>query len=97
VTVKDTESTDRLIVTLSVSELRAIVREEMRASGNGEFLTPKELAERLHMPLSWVYERSRQGRIPTHRFGKYLRFNLAEVLDAEKEAKENGDSPLTKD
>jgi excisionase family DNA binding protein len=45
-----------------------------------ELLTPKELAGVLKVPLSWVYEKSRQGILPTHRIGKYIRFNLEEVL-----------------
>jgi hypothetical protein len=60
-----------------------------------ELLTPKELAARLKLParpnkkgikqdkpppVSWVYEQSRQGKIPTHRIGRYIRFDLQEVL-----------------
>ncbi len=33
-------------------------------------LTPEELAKRLKVPVSWVYEQSRQGNIPTHRIGR---------------------------
>jgi excisionase family DNA binding protein len=54
--------------------------------GNGEqLLTAKELAEQLKVPLSWVYEQSRQGNIPTHRVGRYLRFRLSEVLAIQQE------------
>ena len=49
-------------------------------SGNAELLTPDELAEKLKVPVSWVYEQSRQGKIPTHRIGKYIRFDISEVL-----------------
>ena len=44
----------------------------------------EELAEKLKVPLSWVYEQSRQGGIPTHRVGRYIRFDLAEVLESQK-------------
>jgi excisionase family DNA binding protein len=47
-------------------------------------LTPEELADKLKVPLSWVYEQSRQGKIPTHRLGRYVRFNLLEVLASKK-------------
>jgi len=67
------------------SEIKALMREvfqEVLAS-NGKpegLLTSEDLADRLKVPLSWVYEQSRQGKIPTHRVGRYIRFNLAEVL-----------------
>ena len=56
-----------------------------QVNGNtAELLTPEDLADRLKVPLSWVYEQSPQGRIPTHRIGKYLRFDLQEVIDSQK-------------
>ncbi len=65
--------------------IRHVVREEVNEalSQNGhekELLTPEDLAERLKVPLSWVYEQSRQGNIPTHRIGRYIRFDFLEVL-----------------
>jgi excisionase family DNA binding protein len=78
---------------LFFDEVRRIVREEIAASNrNGHdspLLTPEQLAEKLSVPRSWVYEQSRQGNIPTHRLGKYLRFNLAEVMSH----KRNGGPP----
>ena len=71
-------------------KIREIVREEIKAAasnGNGhgaELFTPEELAERMKLPVSWVYEQSRQGNIPTHRIGRYLRFSLTEVLESQK-------------
>ena len=72
--------------------LRALIREEleafMDAKSSTEFLlTPEELAARLKVPLSWVYEQSRQGKIPTHRIGRYIRFDLAEVIASQKALK----------
>jgi excisionase family DNA binding protein len=68
--------------------IRQAVREEIQAAGNGkraaELLTPEELAAKLKIPLSWVYEQSRQGNIPTHRIGRYIRFDLHEVLISQK-------------
>jgi len=68
---------------------RGLIREELRAAnqnGHGEskLLTPEELANRLQVPLSWVYEQSRQGNIPTHRLGRYIRFDLHGVLASQK-------------
>ena len=42
--------------------------------------TAKEVALILNVPVSWVYERSRIGSIPSRRFGKYVRFDVEEVL-----------------
>jgi excisionase family DNA binding protein len=65
---------------------RQIVREEITARDTTpkELLTAKELANRLKLPLSWVYEQSRQGNIPTHRLGRYIRFDFQEVLTQKK-------------
>ncbi len=68
--------------------IRQAVKEAMQqANGNGhqrELLTPEELAPKLKVPVSWVYEQSRQGNIPTHRLGRYIRFDLNEVLASQK-------------
>ena len=69
--------------------LRSIMREEIQAAmgQNGhqtELLTSKQLAEKLIVPLSWVYEQSRLGKIPTHKLGRYIRFDLHEVLASQK-------------
>jgi excisionase family DNA binding protein len=37
-------------------------------------LSAAEVAELLGVPTSWVYEQSRQGRIPTVALGRYRRF-----------------------
>jgi excisionase family DNA binding protein len=58
---------------------------EIGANGKQqELLEPEELAAKLKVPTSWVYEQSRQGNIPTHRLGRYIRFDLAEVLASQK-------------
>jgi excisionase family DNA binding protein len=36
-------------------------------------LSAAEVAELLGVPTSWVYEQSRQGRIPTVALGRYRR------------------------
>lgn len=66
--------------------IRAIIREEIKQTEE-RLLDPEELAERLKVPLSWVYENSRTGKIPTVRIGKYVRFRLVDVLKSQR--KEN--------
>ncbi len=67
--------------------IRAIIREEIRVKAESELLGPEELAERLKVPISWVYENSRQGRIPCVRIGRYVRLRLDDVLKSQR--KEN--------
>jgi excisionase family DNA binding protein len=57
------------------------------SKAESELLGPEELAERLKVPISWVYENSRQGRIPCVRIGRYVRFRLDDVLKSQR--KEN--------
>ena len=68
--------------------IRQAVREELRAlprtSPVGELLSPEDLAARLCVPLSWVYEQSRFQEIPSIKVGRYLRFDFDEVLKSPK-------------
>lgn len=46
-------------------------------------LTVEEVAELLKVPVSWVYERTRQrglNRLPGFRLGKYWRFSESEIV-----------------
>jgi len=46
-------------------------------------LTPQELAERLKVPLSWVFEKTRarcRNQIPCLRIGRYVRFDWRAVV-----------------
>jgi Helix-turn-helix domain len=55
------------VVSLTVDELQKLIREEVHSALRAEpdrLLTVEELAERLRVPVSWVYEQSRQGKIP---------------------------------
>lgn len=50
---------------------------------NRDLLTIDELAEKLRVPKSWVYSRTRikgPDAFPRLKIGKYLRFSLEEVL-----------------
>ncbi len=72
--------------------IRQAVRAEIQAAnGNSvsELLTPEQLAKKLKLPVSWVYEQSRLGNIPTHKLGRYIRFDLTEVLRKQKEKRDS--------
>jgi len=51
-----------------------------------DILTPEELAARLKVPKSWVYEKTwsrgrNQNPLPCLRLGRYVRFNWARVVE----------------
>lgn len=49
-----------------------------------DILTPEQLAERLKLPLSWVYKKSAlrgPKNIPVLRCGRYLRFDWNAVCE----------------
>ncbi len=52
----------------------------MESHDSSELIDVRELAKRLNVAVSWVYERTRSGAIPCVRLGKYVRFNPAEVM-----------------
>ncbi len=50
----------------------------------GHFLTVNELAEKLKVPVSWVYSQTRQKdsmTIPKIKVGKYIRFQMNDVME----------------
>lgn len=57
----------------------------------GSLLTAAEVAELLGVPVSWVYDQSRRGRIPTVTLGRYRRYRR-EAIEGWVEEIERGDS-----
>ena len=49
---------------------------------NENLITVEEMAAKLNVPVSWIYQRTRLGQkaIPHVRVGKYVRFNPDEVV-----------------
>ena len=55
----------------------------MTTIDHNNLLTPSELALRLKVPKSWVYEKTRarsRDPLPLIRLGKYMRFNWPDVV-----------------
>ena len=53
-----------------------------RREESGRLLTVEEVADLLHVPVSWVYGRMRKRsleRLPAYRLGKYWRFREDEI------------------
>ncbi len=77
----DFEQEDIQAIAMAVSE---IVTERLKENHNGSLLDKDGLAEYLNVPPSWVYEKTRdksKGSIPRVMVGKYVRFNIEEVLE----------------
>ncbi len=68
--------------------LRRIVRQELQAatSGNGYggLLTAEQLAQALQVNKATVYEWVKSKKIPYYQAGRFVRFNLQEVLESQK-------------
>jgi excisionase family DNA binding protein len=47
----------------------------------GQLLTAEQVAERWQIPVSHCYRLAREGRIPSVRLGRYVRFRL-DALEA---------------
>lgn len=58
------------------------------ADPSGRLIDVRELAQILNVPVSWLYERTRKGAIPSIRIGKYVRFDLREVMVFLKETQQ---------
>jgi excisionase family DNA binding protein len=69
-------------------EIRRIVREELAAVANGiaqrKLLTAAELAEALQVHKATVYEWVKSQAIPYYQSGRFVRFNLQEVLESQR-------------
>jgi hypothetical protein len=70
------------------SALRQIIREEIQAAlnshGENNLISAEELASKLGFAKTWPYEQARQRKIPCHRIGRYLRFDINEVISSLK-------------
>ncbi len=74
-------------------ETRATATGQSFALDPSQLLTPHELATRLKVPVSWVYEKTRRrshDSLPTIRLGKYLRFHWPDVAAWVERHRTNG-------
>jgi len=72
---------------LLLEQIRAVVREEIVAAGNGyghALLTAEELADVLKVNKATIYDWVKTNSIPYYQAGRFVRFSLDEVLKAQK-------------
>lgn len=77
----DLDPADIEKISSSISE---IVLEKIQGVKNNSLIDSDELASYLKVPKSWVYEKTRdrsKGSIPRIMVGKYVRFNIQDVLE----------------
>jgi excisionase family DNA binding protein len=81
---------------LLMDQIRVVVREEIAAAGSGNghaLLTAEELAKVLKVNKATVYDWVKTNSIPYYQAGRFVRFNLSEVLQSKKN--KNREPPLT--
>jgi excisionase family DNA binding protein len=75
-----------------LNAIRQAVREEIQALSNGHghaaLLTAEELSKELKVNKATVYEWVKSKSIPFYQAGRFVRFNLREVLESQKKKSE---------
>ena len=71
-------------IEIFANRVAKILHEKQQDDYNTSLMDTKALAKYLSVPKSWVYEKTRDkghGSIPRVKVGRYLRFNIKEVLE----------------
>jgi len=73
-----------LAVSLTVGELRALIREEVHKSVNGNanldpLLDAEDVAKILGVDTAYVYSLARAKKIPSVKLGKYRKFSPCQI------------------
>lgn len=74
----------RLLSNLENAGLSRRKAKDLISRAGMSILTPDEVAARLKVPVSWVYEKSRTrcpNPIPCLRIGRYIRFDWTKILE----------------
>ena len=64
----------------------------MSSEQRDNLITAKQVAEKLGVRVSWVYSRTRSGKLPHYKLGKYRRYIGEEVFEALRVQQKNTDS-----
>jgi excisionase family DNA binding protein len=75
-----------------IEQFRLVVRQElakMNGNGHGKLLTAEELAEALQVNVATIYQWTKSKTIPYYQAGRFIRFNLQEVLESQRKNNEN--------
>ena len=81
----DPPDDERMIVQLSVGQLRKLIRDEIEAAKKQELprvlYDSEEAAKILNVPETWVATKARAGEIKVTRMGHYVLFTLADLQE----------------
>lgn len=64
--------------------IREVLREEVASHGAGALLTAEQLAEQLQVHPATIYTWVKADAIPYYQSGRFIRFNLNEVLESQR-------------
>ena len=62
------------------------------AKADDRLFTVQDVAQRLDVPVSWVYAQAEAGVLPSFKVGRYVRFKPAEIAEY-LEAQRRGPRP----
>jgi hypothetical protein len=88
------ELTDKMIVTMTVAELRAVIKEELAASNEKPvklLYTTKEAAGMLNVEESWLAVKARAGLVPCRMLGHYGYFSMSDIETIISQSAVNGE------
>ena len=96
VSAHDRQSCDSdatMIVTLTVSQLRDVIRAEIAALESSQakpklLYTTEQAAELCSVPATWLAAKAREGKVRCRRLGSYVRFTIDDLQDLIEQAKE---------
>jgi excisionase family DNA binding protein len=93
---RESDGDERMIVTLTIAELRDFVRQELQAvSANGKpgplLLDTEQAAAFLNVPATWLASMAREGKIKSVKLGHYVRFARADLESYILQMKNNSD------
>ena len=63
--------------------LRESAAQAKEAATSAELLDAAQLEQRTGVPATWWMSQARERRIPFHKYGRYVRFDFAEVTQCE--------------
>ncbi len=84
-----------MLVTLSVGQLRGVIRAEVAAMKNGHapaklLYSTEEAADLCGVPKTWLAAAARSGKVKCRRLGVYVRFSLDDLQELIEQAEKNG-------
>ena len=96
VTNRQSDGDERMIVTLTIADFRAMVRQEFQAVSSVAkpdplLLDTEQAAAFLNVPATWLASMAREEKIKSVKLGHYVRFARADLESYILQMKNNSD------